>query len=385
EAERARKVAQLTEAVAAAEDPSSAAAAYARANAMDSTNVKLHETYMNRMLKFGLPKIALYPARTLMLLEPEHGMAWSVIGYMHGREGEFAEAFHATMLAAKQLQDNPSVLNNAGQLAAWYDNEPDLPELSAASRRWLEQIRGRLEKTEEYVRAYERTVEAYKQRFARSAEYEQKLPAAEVAISVLRGQLAEAEAEYRAIADRIDFRSRLIDSLKRELYYAYWYARDVEGNLHSYYRFRRQELRDRIRGQERDIEWLRQEAYGVRAAAGSIQMELKIREKELEVLRGKLQKAIDQVYRRLRWDPPAVDGVVTAEVERFIYTQPKPGTVSEDPEVLAARRLKAARLYIRHDIRDKAIEILTEIITDYRSTEAAEEAGSMLDLMDIDR
>ncbi len=82
---RARKLAKLIGVVTNAKEPSSAAAAYARANAIDSCNVKLHETYMFRMLKFGLPKIAVYPARVLVTLKRDHAPAWSVIGYMHGR------------------------------------------------------------------------------------------------------------------------------------------------------------------------------------------------------------------------------------------------------------------------------------------------------------
>lgn len=385
EAQRARVLAKLTQAVAEAKDPSSAAAAYARANVVDPSNVKLHEIYMVKMLKFGMLKVAIYPARALVGLDGKHILAWSVIGYVHGKKGELVQAFEATMLAVEHMQDNPSVTNNAGQLVAWFDRDPDAPQVSAAARRVLEQVRGKLAANKEYAQAYQRVAEAYKERASLRAEFESKLPAAEATVRTLRQQVTEVDSEYRAIADDIDSRNRLIDSMRRELGYYYWYNHYPNGEYNHYRQLRRTELRDRIRDEERTVDQLRQQAYRIRSAAETIRAELIAREKSLAAFRDDRDKAMGRVYRQFRWDPPAVDGVVTPEVEYFVYRAPIGTKVAEDPEALAAQRLKIAKLYTDHKLPEKALEILTEIVTTYGSTKSAEQARSMLDAMKPDR
>ncbi len=282
------------------------------------------------------------------------------------------------------MQDNPAVLNNAGQLAAWYDNE--VPKVSDAARRWLEQMRPKLAKKTEYAQAYARVARACKQRVALQAEYDKKLPPAEASAMALKRQLAQVNSQYRSVANEIDSRNRLINSLERELRYYHWYHRSEYGDYYYYYRRRRrEELRDRIRNEEQAVDQLRRQAYRIRAEAELLSAELGVREKALAALRAERDEALGRVYRRFRWDPPAVDGVITPEVEHFVHARPKRATVSEDPEVLADKRLKVARMYIRHQLPEKALEILTELITRYGSTKAARHARVLLEQMQDER
>jgi len=382
EAERAARVAELIEAVAEAEDPSSAAAAYTRANAMDRSSVKLHETYMARMLKFGLPQIAAYPARELVRIDRDHSRALSVIGYIHGTQRELAEAFDATIQAVRNMQDNPSVLGNAGQLAAWYKNERNRPKVSPAIQQWLEQALPELAKKKEFAQAYERMADGYKQQAELKDKYEQKLRTTEIAMLALRQQLAKAEGEHRTVASKIDSHNWTIDGLKVQQEHFWRLCLTDTDNYDHNNRVRYEDVTEQIRREELIVDRLRAEAQNIRSAAAAIMAEMKVREKETSALRNEMEKAMKRIYESFRWDPPAVDGVVTPAVERFVYTQlPKASQPSDDPEVRAAQKVKVAQNYAANNIPKKALEILTEIVTTYGSTKAAEEAKSLLTTM----
>jgi hypothetical protein len=375
---REQRLAKLITAVADADDPFLAASSYSRGNAMSPDSVLLHETYMKRMLRFGLIKIALYPAQTLIRLEPDHALAWAVMGYTHGRKGELPRALAATIRAVAALRDDPSVLNNAGQLVAWYDNEADKPDIHAAVRRLLADMRADLAGREQYGEAYARITEAYKKRSAAAAEYEKKLPPAQAAVRSLREQLAELEAHYRGVQEEIASRRRLIDSLEHELYYYHWYVDDVYGDYYRYRRVRRAELRDRIREEQRVVDQLLQQAEVIRARGVAVQRELAEREKALAALRAEQERSLARIHRLFRWDPPAVNGVVTPVVESIPEARRQRPPLPPDPEVVAAQRLKVAQLYLRHKMPQKAREILLEIVAKYASTEAAAPAEAML-------
>ena len=145
-ADRARRLAEFVQAVRDADHPRQAITAYARGCAVDASRPEIHEAQMRRMLRFGLPKIALFPARSLVAIQPDNGLAWGVLGYVHGQRGELAEAFAASIRAAEHARDNPSILHNAGQLVAWYDHELELPKLPDRAKRSLSRIRDRTRK-----------------------------------------------------------------------------------------------------------------------------------------------------------------------------------------------------------------------------------------------
>ena len=382
EAGRERGLAEAIEAIAAAEDPDSAAAAYARGNNLDSSSIRLHETFMVRLLKFGLPKTAVYPARALVGLDRNHALAWSVIGYVHGCKGELAKAFDATMTAVKNMQDDPSVLSNAGQLAAWYDHERKTPNVSAAAHRLLEQMRNELAGKKEFAASYENIANAYKQLGVVIAEYDRKLSAIEAEVLTLQRQFAQAESDFRTIANEIDARNLVINDLKAKL--SYWYS--VHLPHHETYAYddcihNQDDLKQQIYDEEAAVDRLWPEAYRIRNEAQAIYSEAKVREKSLGPLRAERDQAVNQVYRHLAWGPPAVDGVVTLEVERFEHRKPEPVAIPDDPEVLAAQRLRVARLYITNSLSKKAMEILAEIVATRGSTNAAQEAKSLLETM----
>ncbi len=371
-----QQFALLVRLVKSAQSPSDAASAYARANAMRPRSVALHEAYLKRMLKFGLPQVAIYPARALLSMDPEHGLASAVVGYLHGTKGELAASFEAHVVALRKLPDNPSVLNNTGQLAAWYEHTPDPPPVAAATRRWLEAILPALAEQPAYVRAYDRVVAAFKRQAEARAQYAEQLPPAEEAVRQIREKLAALETQYRMILEDIDSRRRLIDSLEYELYYYYWYDPTHGTYPQDYRRLRRAELRDRIRAEERAVDQLRQQSYAVRKQGELVAGELAKEEKALQALQAERDQAVSRIEQAFRWDPPAVDGTVTPVVE---YVPVRPDRAGPpDPEVVAAQRLKVAQLYLRHGMPDKASEILREIVEQHAATQAAAPAKALL-------
>ncbi len=367
-------------AVRQADNPRSAMSAYARGCAIDRNKAELHNAYMRRMLKFGLPKIAYYPARVLVRLDRSNGLAWGVVGYMQGKRGEFAEAFSATIRSLENRRDDPSVLHNAGQLAAWYDNEPDLPRVHDRVRRSLAQMKKELLAGKPYSSAYKAIEAAYAQRAEMVERLDKQVAAAEAEVLAARRMAMEIDSQLRELADEIDRRKRMIDELWRELRTgAGYYYRDADGRLIYYRRYRRayrDDLYDRIHQAEREVERLKAERRGVRNRGKTVLVELKGKEVILARLRQQMRKAKIRTGRTFRWDPPAVDGVVTPEVEHFpVSTRP---AAPADPETQAGQRLKLAELYLRHEMNEKAGVILQGILEDYGSTKAAAQAKAFL-------
>lgn len=382
----ADRVAPFLKVIREAEDYRTVMRAYARATAIDRNDVRIHKTYMRRMLRLGLPQIAYYPALTLTKLDPNEGMAWGVVGYMHGRREELTEAFTATIWAVEKLPDDASILHNAGQLVAWYDTDPSLPRVPDSARRALAGMRGRLAQSSTFAHAYRSIVEAYKQQAEAAADLEKRLAAAEIEANAVRRLAQEVDNQLRDLNDEIDYRNRLIDDLGRELryYYGYGYYRDYNGT-YLYYpprRYDRRELLGRIRDEERAVEALKLKVRQVRREGRAVLGELAAKQTALDRIREEFGRQAARVERQFRWDPPAVDGVVTAELDGFPpATGPASVELPEDPESEAAQRLDLARLYVRHEMGEKAVEILKEVVARYGATEAGRQARLLLGAM----
>ncbi|MHC4982737.1 MAG: hypothetical protein ACYTF6_06170 [Planctomycetota bacterium] len=381
EAKRQRVVAELIESIAEAKDPPSAAETYARGKVIDPANVELHETYMERMLKFGLPKIAVYPARDLLNLDPHHGTAWRVIGYLHAQKGEMAKAFDAIITAVRHIQDNPSLSSNAGQLAAWCEYEPDLPKLSPAARHWLKETREELAGNEDFAASYDKIAEAYEQRSKALADYDEKISAGQVALAAQRSQLRSAETIYNSITFEANSHSARISELDRELQLCQVKHHPDASHTEAECMAHTEQLRKRIWEEETALEDALERAADSARDVAPIRSQVNQQEANLAGLNAGRDRADKRVYKLLAWEPPAVDGVVTAEVERFDYSKLRRGRAPDDPEALAAQRLRVAQLYMRHNLTEKAVEILTQICKLYASTEAGAEARPLLETM----
>ena len=78
-------VAAAIQAIQQAADPSAVIAAYGSGLAITTTDPRLHEAYVTRMVDMGLPEMAYHQAETLTTLQPNNGLAWGVVAYEIGR------------------------------------------------------------------------------------------------------------------------------------------------------------------------------------------------------------------------------------------------------------------------------------------------------------
>jgi len=381
-ATKAQRLAEHVKALNDAKAPQTAMAAYARGCAIDRNDAGLQNAYMRKMLKFGLPKIAFYAAQTLVRIEPDNGTAWGVMGYMHGHRGHYDKAFAACIRAAALAGDDPSVLHNAGQMVAWFDSQRDLPDVPDAVRRTLARIKPALEKKAPYAAAYKHMKATYATQGKAAAGLEKKLNAAEADAQAVQRLAAEIDVQLRNLNDDITYRNRLIKDLWREYRYGgYSYVWRTDDGRLIYYpnyssRLYRAEILERIRTEERALAELKGKARQVRQEGNTVLAELALKRKALDAIRQAVRKAIQRAEQRFRWDPPAVDGVVTDEIE---HLPPAPAaSAPADPEAQAAQRLALAKLYLRHDMNDKAVEILRDILSNHPATDAARKAKTLL-------
>jgi len=380
----AERLAALIEAVEEADNPSTAMAAYARGCAIDRSSVKLHNAYMRKMLRSGLPKIAFYAARVLVRRQPDNATAWGVVAYVHGKRGEPGKALDPAIRAVAASSEDPSIAHNAGQLLAWYENQLIPPKLPDSTRRTLDRIRGELFKREPFARAYRAMKTAYDQRAKLAAELGERVAAAEAEADKVQKHAVAIDAKLRSINDEIDDRNRIIDRLYRELrtYRCYLYPVSTGDGvrmvyLPNYYGYR-EAIYERIHAEERTVDELKLHVRRLRREGKAVLADLSRRQAATEALRKQVKAALARVDLAFRWDPPGVDGVVTGEVDRFPLPPTKLPRLPEDAASAAARQLELARLYLRNDMEGKAKEIIRQLIAKYGSTKAAQGARILL-------
>jgi len=381
-AKASEELAELIRVIRTGQRPNVAMAAYARGNAIGPMSVELHDAYMKRMLKFGLPQVAYYPARNLVVIDKANGTAWGVIGYMEGRRGKFSAALKATIRAAELLKDDPSVLNNAGQLVAWYENTPQPPRIPDAVKRSLDRIHHRLIIREPFSKAFRRVKAAYEESARRRRQLDRKITAAEADARAVYDRAESISGEIRDVNDEIEYHYDLIDSLREELYYAVVYPRYVDAlGQRVYVRpvdiGRREDIHRRIRDQKRQIDALKRQADRLRREGADVMVKYRSRLGELKRLRQQADQVAARLDRFIRWDPPAVDGVVVDEAEHFRPAQSSPPAAT-DGETEARQRLSLAKLYLANDMNERAAEILEDLLARHGGTKAAEQAKILL-------
>jgi len=379
----ADRIRPFLEAIRTSEDYRTVMRAYARATGIDRNNVQLHRAYVRRMLAMGLPQIAYYAAQKLIAIDAADGMAWGLAGYMQARKGQLVDAFTSTIRAIEKIPEDPSVQHNAGQLVGWYDVDPSLPRVPDSARRTLAQMRTRLTQHPIFARAYKTIVQAYTKQKTGAAGLAAQLAAAEAQADAARQMARDIDRRLRDLNDEIEYRNRLIDQLWRELrhYYGGGTYRDGDGTVivTTPGRYYRREMLERIRQEEQAVEALRLKLRQARREGEGVLGEMARKQAELQRLRDRFRREAARIEREFRWDPPAVDGKVVAEREGLPpTTRPSSVKLPVDPESAAAHRLDLARMYLRHDMSEKAIDMLGAIVKQYGATAAGKQARLLL-------
>jgi len=369
-------------------DPSVVLRAYTRACALNRMDPELNSVYMRRMLRLGRPRAAYMSARILSAQDVDSGLAWAMIGYMMGRSNKYLDALTATARALEFNSDDASILNNAGQLAAWFDNAPVPPKLGDREKRIMDKLKDKFAKSQVYKDAYDRINSIYVSCKSQRAEFEGKLTKAETAYNKVRTEELTMRADIKRINSQIIQQNRRLDELEKELKRNRnrLYARDELGN---YYYSRRAVLDEHARIQ-RNIDGTNSKRDALRKEGAPIVPKIRIAtskgirlRKDIGTYRTTLKGFKPRILRQLRWDPPAVDGVFTAEtinLPRKIKstTRPSAKIISKSPETAAAKRLKVAKLYASNKRVDRAREIILEIFEKYPRTKAAAAAKVLL-------
>lgn len=212
------EVARLTEAIRHATTLADAAKAYARGVAIDSRNVACHRAYMRRLIQLGQPYIARYPAAALRRLAPRDAVAWAVETYVQAKRGAYAEALAAAVMAAQYDPDDPAILNNCGQLVAWYDNALGVPDVPDHVKRAIDHNRQAWSRRGAYSEAYRRFRGGLGKADDEARQFAEQIRQAEADIAAKKRQVGDINGQLRDIQQDIRDSEREIDFLRRDLY-----------------------------------------------------------------------------------------------------------------------------------------------------------------------
>ena len=198
-------------------DPSVVLRSYTRACAINRMDPELNSVYMRRMLLMGRPSAAYMPARILSAQDADAGLAWAVIGYSMGRANKYSDALTATARALEFDSDDTSIMNNAGQLAAWFDNVPAPPRLGDREKRIMDKLKAKFAKSQVYTDAYNRVNSVYADCKAQRADLQGKLTTAETTYNKTRTEELTMRANIARINSQIIQQNRKMKQLEKDI------------------------------------------------------------------------------------------------------------------------------------------------------------------------
>lgn len=376
-----KNLATLINIIETTRDSARAIRAYARASTIDRNNVALHRAQMRKMLTLGVPLAASYPARALNGLDPKNALAWGVTGYAQGQKRNYDDALRATLKSLALDITNTSVLHSAGELIAWYESQAKPPKLTDRQKRLMDKLKDNMDQLETFLKGYVKIHAAFDKQSRLIKKFDKLIAEAESEADEHRDDLQELADAAGLINDEIDDHYDNIRLLRRE-YNRYTYIENDDDHtrirIRSYNWIRRQRILDEIEDEKDEISKLKRERNMLVRKARPIKRKLQKSRSKVNDIYGESRAATERFEASFRWDPPAVDGVMTPKRENIPRSNPKLPQMEIDPKEQANTKLRLARAYIDNDMPDKASEILRKIITKYKDTEAAKEAEKLL-------
>jgi hypothetical protein len=369
-------------------DPSVVLRAFTRACSLDRLNTDLNSAYMRRMLLMGRPRAAYMSARILSSQDADAALAWALVGYTMGRSNKYLDSLTATARALEFNSDDPSILNNAGQLAAWFDNAPAPPKLGDREKRVMDKLKDKFQNSKAYQSAYARINSVYVDNKANRATLEAKLTTAQAKYSETRTEELTLRADIKRINTQILQQNKKLDYLYEELRRNENRLNVIDENGRRVYN-QRTILKENTRI-EKEIDTEKEKKEELRKEGTPIVPKIRLAtalgkklRKEISAYRTALKGIRPTILRQLRWDPPAVDGVFTPEStklpQKIKHTTTRPiGKVSvSSSEAAASKKLKMAKLYASNKRYQRAREIILEIVDKYPKTESAAKAKEL--------
>ena len=272
--------------------------AFTSAPEADRRNVELNTAYMRRLLQLGYPQPAGLPAATLLALDANSGMAFGVAGFNNGRQNHLPEALVFTTKAANLIRDDNSILNNLGQLVAWYEGVKTY-KLPAADQGLLDKVKADCASKPAYATAYKLIKDAYDKQAAAVAQNQQAVTAAEKDLRDAQKTGNDAQQAAKAAEDEAAAHNRRADDLRRQL---------SNTRLTAAERTRLQTEQRREQVAEEDVK-----SKKLPPLKKTLQDAVAAVNQKRQALEAAKQKTADTVplAKLFHWLPPAVDGVVT--------------------------------------------------------------------------
>ena len=390
------KLTQAIKTIETAKEVKQVAAAYAEGCTVNRKSVKLQRAYMRRMLKLGRPDVAYHAAQMLVQIEPRNGLAWGTVGYVQASGGQLAQGLVPCLKGAQLEPGNPSIAQNAAQILAWYEGTAKRPKLADAGKQVLDSVKSASSRGGALAKAYRSAKAVYAKLADERKEAEQHVSEAEAEAKKVEQALEKVATTIRARGKSYESEERGIYSLRRSLARTE-YNLSRTGDYH-----RRQSLergRERIirsiRDKQRNCRKLLDEGKKLQKDKHALMSKLRVRRDKVAALRRESDRIAAGVPRAFRWQPPAVDGVVTPPRKATASASPKSSSAGKNggksgstpsgkalstrvAEAEAADKLGLAKLYLESKLNDSAKKLLQQILTKYANTAAAKEAATLI-------
>jgi len=402
---------ELTKAIRAIESATKvdeAVAAYARGCTQNRQSVKLQDTYVRRMLKFGRPDLAYHAARELSTIAPKNALAWGLLAYVHAKKDRYLAAFPLGLKAAELEPDNPSICHNAAQLLAWYEGG-NRKAVDAETSSRMRKFKSASSSGPAFAKAFKTAKTSY-------AKLDKEIEAKKKEADQASSEAKKLEQKYEQLRNSLRSKGKSFEAEERRVYNAKRQVARAEvsmaraGDHRSRVNYERQrenairQLRDAERAARRYLS----EGKKIRKDMTAAEKAYKSKKEHANRLLRKANTVRAGVPDNFGWLPPAVDGVVTPDAA-VAAARPKPAvgskarptgsylapTKPKTPDTPAAPSLseqlaeaeaadKLGLAKICMDSKDASMQAaakkhLNEILTKYPTTKAAAEARKLLE------
>jgi tetratricopeptide (TPR) repeat protein len=386
------RLSKAIKAVDSAKTADEAVAAYARGCSINRGSVRLQRAYLRRMLQFGRPDIAMFPAETLSKTDPTNGLAWGVIAYVWATRSQYHRALPVALKAAELEPENPSICQNAAQLLVWYEQATPTPSVPASVRGTIKKFQSASRSSKTFGAAYKQAKAAFGDIANDKKDVQQKIDDVKKEADKIKKELDNVAGTIRSRGKSYDAERRRLDSLRRNLQrIEYDMTRRSYSRGHDDIRRRRDRALRDVRERERRMRLLVDEAKKLQTRKNALIGKHRAKLAEIKQLEGRKGALAAGVPRSFHWRPPAVDGVVTPVAKAAGKTPGKatpgkatPPKVSRKAldvrvaEAEAADKLDLAKLYMGSKLNSSAKKLLREIIDTYPDTAAGKEAVELV-------
>ncbi len=397
---------------------------------VEPDNPSVLDAYVRKALQLGRPEHAVDAATELARIHPKHSLAWAVLAYDAAKDRRMAPALRYTVLALEADADNAGVLHNAGQILAWYDNQPVAPKLANALLARLLAVRDQIDQKPAFTRSYQRFMALYQRQTEMGKRLAEQVQRDREQMQILQARLLAARQQQARIEEQLSQLEQREDALRLELkltrhhptaisklYNPHTLGRtlytrtngsiaylqgvlrlgtethtgqtiiigdgdgldDLFVNSLQAERYRKRALRDAIDRVDDRGDRLRRSGSAWSQDVSQVSEQIRQLESEIRQAEQLINNPAQAVQRRLAWKPPAVEGKITPANQKGIDPpQAEKIQLPTDPELEAGKLLRLARLYRTNGYPDQAAARLRTLLEKFPKTQAAGEARQLL-------